>query len=261
MKLDYITIDYSDLVNNPPVCQCGTKLLYSDKLHKLVCENPNCIKQRIQSVLSTLRAIDRLAKNRGIASNLKELAESSLPVLIQYVEKFDIQYGAELITLGNSLESLGQLGSQLGNIIDTLQFEIRELGTISGSELLSTFNIDITKLTDNQRQAVLEINTQLGIDGTIWLASVLYDEYLLSKTNIITLTNYLTLIRPAKMRRSSNIETDTIINTDELFNELQDLDNIEDILAESVLAQSSITNVTTPITEEEQELINSVIKW
>lgn len=263
MRIDYVNIDATDLIGNPPNCQCGSTLTYSDKLHKLICENPNCLKTRMTSVLSTLQALDNFAKSKDIYSNLVELAKADYDRLVVYVETCEIKHGAELITSGKSLEDLGQLGAQLGTLIDTMQFEINDLCMITGSSLLSKFKLDILKLTSNQRQAVLEINTQLGIDGTIWLSQLLFEEYCLAKNNISNLTNYLTLVRPALLKRSAVPVNIPYMDADSLFNELQELDNFDDAL---LLGTSTESVEEQPIedtnsAEENEQLLDDILNW
>lgn len=265
MKLDYLDIKTMDIIADPPVCQCGTKLFYSDKLHSLICSNPDCIKTRMQSVMSTLKALDRLAKIKGQTPNLFDLAKQDYDRLVCYVETCGIKHGAELITLGKNLDDLGQLGTQLGIVIDTLQFEIDELANICGSSLLEKFNVAITKLNDNQRQSVLEINTQLGIDGAIWLAQILYEEYNTYKQHILKLTEYLTLVRPAHLKRSAVPLVIPYVEADSLFDELQELDHIDDVLipSDETLDTTQTTNASNDDTsnEEDATLLEELLDW
>lgn len=263
MRIDYVNINTTDLIGNPPNCQCGTTLVYSDKLHKLVCENPRCLKMRMESVLSTLRALDNYAKSKEVYSNLEELAKIEYDRLVIYVETCEIHSGAELITSGKSLEDLGQLGAQLGALIDTMQFEIDDLCMIAGSPLLEKFNLEITKLTANQRQAVLEINTQLGIDGTIWLSQILFEEYCLAKNNISELTNYLNLVRPALLKRSVTPVNIPYMDVDSLFNELQELDNFDETLLTSTPVEETVVTATPTESDStsEEELDEGLLDW
>lgn len=262
MKLDYVNIDNPDIANDTPDCQCGTKLFYSDKLHKLICTNPNCIKTRMQSVISTLSGLDYLTKQKGQPTTLVEYAMSDYDRLIAYVEACNIRQGAELITLGKSLEDLGNLGQQLGTVIDTVQFEIDELSLIVGSTLLEKFNIKITTLTSNMRASVVDINTQLGIDGAIWLSQILYEEYCLTKQQIINLMSYLNLIKPATLKRSTAPVGISLTTADSLFDELQELDSIDDTAFIAMSAEA-----TMPITEEDSsneedaELLDEILNW
>lgn len=261
MKLDYTDIDNLDIVNNIPDCQCGTKMFYSDKLHKLVCTNPNCIKTRLQSVMSTLRGIDYLTKQKGQPTTLVKHAREDYDRLIAYIKACNIRIGAELITQGKSLEDLGILGQQLGVVIDNVQFEIDELSLIAGSQLLEIFGIKITTLTPNLRASVIEINKQLGIDGTIWLSQILYEEYCIVKQQIMSLMNYLNLIRPATFKRSSAPVTLQLVSADSLFDELQELSSTNDI-QQTVEIQTNTENaISAEHVTEEEELLDELLDW
>lgn len=242
MKINYINISTTDVENNLPVCQCGSQLEYSDKLQKFVCSNPDCIKTRMQSVMSTLRALDKIAKEKGFTVSLLTTAKDDYDRLTAYIEACDIECGAELITSGNSLDELGALGTQLCTLIDNMTFELDELVSICGSTLLEKFNIEITKLSTNQRQSVVEINNQLGIDGTIWLAQMIYTEYIMLKPQISKLIDYLTLVRPARLKRSTNPVAISYMNVDSLFDELQEIDMIDDNLYSDALNNTDNSN-------------------
>jgi hypothetical protein len=261
-------------MDNPPICQCGTQTVYVDRIDKLVCPNKDCIKKRMRSVMSTLSALDRIAKQKEITCNLYNLAKQEFDRLTAYVETCNIKIGAELITLGHSFDDLGELGKQLGLIIDTLYFEVDELSAIAGSDLLENFTIKVTELTSNQRNSVLEINTQLGIDGTIFLAQSLYTDYLEHRNYIMDLMNYLTLVRPARLKRSAEPVGISYMTVESLFDELQLLSNLDDAMfAElvSITAQPSSTPATVTaealpepvveLNEEEEERIEELLDW
>ena len=240
MKLDYITINKDfKLEDKIPTCQCKTKMVYWDKLDKIICPNENCIKHRMESVMSTLRALDKKAQDSNLQLELEKNAKKNYDLLVEYVLTCNIKYGAELITLGNDLSVLGLLGTQLGQAIDKLTFELQDLSKICGSQLLEKFNVDFTKINIyNERQALANINVQLGIDNTISLAKLLYDDYLIYKPLIFSLADYLTLIKLASLKRST---VPLVINKDS--DRLQTNTKIkEDLNIVDILSNSSVTS-------------------
>lgn len=207
MKIEYVDITNKQIDTELLTCQCGAHLVYVEKLGKLVCSNPNCIKRRMSSVMSTLRALDIKTKDNHYSTKLEQLAIDNYDALTDFVDKHNISIGAEIITKGLNLNALGTLGTQLGTVIDNTFFEIKDLSTICGSELLEKFTVDFSKISNNQRQAIVDINTQLGIDGTVWLANLLYSEFIRTKQIIVELAQYLTLIQFPNQKRSPIVET------------------------------------------------------
>lgn len=201
MKINYLPVN---LDGDTPTCQCGTRLEYNDKLNKLMCPNMSCIKKRVSSAMNLFKALDDKAKQSKLNVNLVQAAYAEYDLLTTYIDECNIQSGIELITQGLNLNALGNLGKQLETVIDTLQFEIKELGRYTGSSLLEKFTIDFSKVPGgNEALAIAEINKQLHIDNTIMLAKLIYMEYMENRTNIFKLADYLTLIRPASEKRST----------------------------------------------------------
>ena len=263
MIITYKKVDYTNIEHDTPNCQCGTKMELIQEFNRLICSNKNCIKKRVQSVINMLRALDRLTDN---TYELERTALNNYYILTRYVEKYDIQTGAEIITLGNSLAPLGVLGQNLCEIIDNTYFNIKDLSKICGSAYTDKFNIDFTRVAENnERKAWTEINRQLGIEGTIMLAKLLYEEYTEHKTEVFSLADYLTLIRHAKQRRQ---EDEPVVNshiTDaltELQINVQNTDTLQNI-THTAIEEQSIPNdiIEEELTDEDEKLLAELNDW
>ena len=168
------------------------------------------------------------------------------------IEKHNINDGAEIITKGYSLSELGTLGTQLSTVIDNVHFEIKDLSSLCGSVLLEKYTVDFSKISNNQQQAILDINNQLEIDGAALLANLIYNEFIRVKPLISDLIQYLTLIQYPKLKRSTLSE---IPDTPEISDIAQ-----ADILGASIIEKantdSSVLLIENKITDSENEQLS-----
>lgn len=243
--MNYINVDLNS--NTPPKCQCGTYLAYDEDTNRLSCPNSNCIKKRLVSVLETLTALDKLTRAKGENYELVTLAKKNYDLLEQFISTCDIHYGIELITKGLDLTILGELGVRLSTIIDSFGFKLNELSSLCGSKLLTQLNIDFSRLAvGNKRLAIAQINEQLGIDGSILLATLIYENFEHYINLVLTLTDYVTLYRPSTRKRSSIPVTLAVPDDYSYDAEF----NSTDRFASSIISSTStITLDSTQITE------------
>ena len=242
--MKYINIDLNS--STPPKCQCGAYLIYDEQTNRLSCSNSNCIKTRLKSVLCTLQALDRLTIDAGHDYKLTTLAKNNYDLLEQFVQTCDIKYGIELITKGVDLTTLGELGIHLANIIDTFEFKLSDLSSLCGSQLLTQLHIDFSTLPrGDKRLAIAKINEQLGIDGSVLLATLIYDDFEMYFNSVMELTDYITLYRPSTKKRST-IPIVLNVPDDISYDSELTAESKENILA----VESAAQQVTTANTEQ-----------
>lgn len=258
MSIDYIKLG-KDYKQNPPICQCGAQTVYDEKYNKLVCTNPDCIKKSMDSLMIMFESLDNLAHTRGVQTNFRKLAYENTSSLVEYINNYGIRYGIELIVNGEDLGELGKLGEQLGKFIDTFEFEMKDLGKVTGDYWLSKFNIDFSKLSGLNTEAVVGINEQLGIDNTTFLATIIYNEYTTFKNFLIDLLNYIIIVKYPNQRRKVNTVIKRQTSTTVMQDALSKL-NVNAIPIVSLPSNPSQEDTPDEAAQKEQEL-EELLQW